>query len=164
MQAPKFYKKKTLGNILVIKGEWGSPEGPNKCQNWSAAHSSLLSSFRNFLKMYCFWKEIVLDVGRTNQVLSKISNKWRNVEARVTRKSPDSRSDSQAVLQWNLKLWTSMTPNTLNRSRFMFFYFLSGFCTRKTNRNRKCSYYATENSPRIHWNSMDSRWHSSCIF
>ena len=55
-------------------------------------------------------------------------------------------------------------PNTLNRSRFMFFYFLSGFCTRKTNRIRKCSYYATENPLNFNGFSVNSRWHSSCIF
>ena len=39
-----------------------------------------------------------------------------------------------------------MRLNTLHGSRFMFFYFLSGFCTRKTNRKGRCRHCATENS------------------
>ena len=47
-----------------------------------------------------------------------------------------------------------MTPNTLNRSRFMFFYFLSGFCTRKRTEIEN----AATMPSRIHRESIEIQW------
>ena len=97
-----FFRKSLKKYSTCSFGKGVSPEGPNKRQSWSAAHPSFLISFVKKKKLYRYWKEIVLDGGRTDEVLSKFANKWRNIEARVMWNFPDSRSFSEVRIYKNL--------------------------------------------------------------